>query len=42
VQREGGDVVTSVGDVTRGATLSIRVVDGRIAATTTDVEEEHG
>jgi exodeoxyribonuclease VII large subunit len=40
-------VVTSVGDVTTGATLSIRVADGRIAATTTNVtaesiEEGHG
>ncbi|HEX3222225.1 MAG TPA: exodeoxyribonuclease VII large subunit [Nocardioides sp.] len=42
VQRDGGDVVTSVGDVATGAALSIRVADGRIAATTTDVEEDHG
>jgi exodeoxyribonuclease VII large subunit len=42
VQREGGDVVTSVADVATGSTLSIRVADGRIAATTTDLEEDHG
>jgi exodeoxyribonuclease VII large subunit len=47
VQRAGGDVVTTVGDVSAGAALSIRVADGRIAATTTDVqavsiEETHG
>jgi exodeoxyribonuclease VII large subunit len=42
VQRAGDDpsVVTSVGDVTAGAALSIRVADGRIAATTTDVEAQ--
>jgi exodeoxyribonuclease VII large subunit len=37
VQREAGGVVTSVGDVTPGAGLRIRVADGRIAATTTGV-----
>jgi exodeoxyribonuclease VII large subunit len=42
VQRAGGDVVTSVADVATGSTLSIRVADGRIAATTTDLEEDHG
>jgi exodeoxyribonuclease VII large subunit len=50
VQRAGGGempVVTSVDDVTAGVALSIRVADGRIAATTTDVqadptEESHG
>ncbi|HET7430444.1 MAG TPA: exodeoxyribonuclease VII large subunit [Nocardioides sp.] len=42
VQREGGDVVTSVADVATGSALSIRVADGRIAATTTDLEEDHG
>jgi exodeoxyribonuclease VII large subunit len=42
VQQPGGDVVTSVADVASGAPLSIRVADGRIAATTTDVEEDHG
>jgi exodeoxyribonuclease VII large subunit len=42
VQREGGDVVASVGQVADGTTLTIRVVDGRIAATTTHVEENHG
>jgi exodeoxyribonuclease VII large subunit len=40
VQRAGGDVVTSVGDVETGSALSIRVADGRIAATATDVETE--
>jgi exonuclease VII large subunit len=47
VQVPSGDVVTSVGAVTEGAVLSIRVVDGRITATTTGVhadtsEEGHG
>jgi exodeoxyribonuclease VII large subunit len=42
VQRAGGQVVTTVGDVTVGTALSIRVADGRIAATTNDVEEDHG
>jgi exodeoxyribonuclease VII large subunit len=47
VQREGGDVVTSVAEVADGTALRIRVVDGRIAATTTAVEpvtieEGHG
>jgi exodeoxyribonuclease VII large subunit len=42
VQREGGDVVASVGQVADGTTLTIRVADGRIAATTTHVEENHG
>jgi exodeoxyribonuclease VII large subunit len=42
VQQAGGDVVTSVQGVTVGSALSIRVADGRIAATTTDVEESHG
>ena len=41
VQHAGGDVVTSVADVPAGTALSIRVADGRIAATTTDVEEDH-
>ncbi len=43
VQHAGdGDmsVVTSVGDVNTGAALSIRVADGRIAATTTDAKAE--
>jgi exodeoxyribonuclease VII large subunit len=40
VQRAEGDVVTSVGDVESGSALSIRVADGRIAATTTAVETE--
>jgi exodeoxyribonuclease VII large subunit len=35
-----GPVVTSVGDVAAGVALSIRVVDGRIAATTTGVEAQ--
>src|SRR3954454_3199045 len=42
VQGAGGDVVASVEGVIVGAPLSIRVADGRIAATTTDVEESHG
>ncbi|HEY3529497.1 MAG TPA: exodeoxyribonuclease VII large subunit [Nocardioides sp.] len=47
VQRAEGGVVTSVGDVTDGMSLSIRVADGRIAASTTGVEadaieESHG
>jgi len=47
VQREKGQVVTSVGDVTDGTPLSIRVADGRITATTTGlqaetIEEGHG
>jgi exonuclease VII large subunit len=47
VQRDGGDVVTSVAGVSGGTALSIRVADGRIAATTTAVEaatieEDHG
>jgi len=42
VQHQGGEVVTSVGEVTAGTALSIRVADGRITATTTDVEEDHG
>jgi exodeoxyribonuclease VII large subunit len=46
VQRPDGGVVTSVGDVTAGAEMSIRVADGRIAATagatTRDLEEDHG
>ena len=42
VQHRGGEVVTSVGEVTAGTALSIRVADGRITATTTDVEEDHG
>jgi len=47
VQRDGGDVVTSVTEVSDGTTLRIRVADGRIAATTTGVEpatieEGHG
>jgi exodeoxyribonuclease VII large subunit len=42
VQREGGDVVASVGQVGTGTPLTIRVADGRIAATTTHVEENHG
>jgi exodeoxyribonuclease VII large subunit len=41
VQHSAGDVVASVADVAVGAALSIRVADGRIAATTTDVEESH-
>jgi exodeoxyribonuclease VII large subunit len=43
VQRTDGaasSVVTSVADVSAGVALSIRVADGRIAATTTDVEAE--
>jgi exodeoxyribonuclease VII large subunit len=40
VQRAGGEVVTSVGDVADGTPLRIRVADGRIAATTTGVESE--
>ena len=43
VQRTDGaasSLVTSVADVSTGVALSIRVVDGRIAATTTDVEAE--
>jgi len=43
VQRTDGaasSVVTSVADVSTGVALSIRVADGRIAATTTDVEAE--
>jgi exodeoxyribonuclease VII large subunit len=47
VQRAEGDVVTSVSDVDSGSALSIRVADGRIAATTTavetdSIEEGHG
>ena len=42
VQRESGDVVGSVGEVAVGSPLTIRVADGRIAATTTHVEENHG
>ncbi|MBO0844887.1 MAG: exodeoxyribonuclease VII large subunit [Nocardioides sp.] len=42
VQRTGGEVVTTVGDLTAGTPLRIRVADGRIHATTTDVEEDHG
>jgi exodeoxyribonuclease VII large subunit len=42
VQRESGEVVTSVGDVTEGAGLNIRVADGRIAATTTSVQQPVG
>ena len=42
VQHVGGGVVTSVADVGTGTPVSIRVADGRIAATTTDVEEDHG
>jgi exodeoxyribonuclease VII large subunit len=42
VQGAAGEVVTSVGAVTPGAALSIRVADGRIGATTTSVEEDHG
>jgi exodeoxyribonuclease VII large subunit len=47
VQHSGGEVVTSVLGVTDGTPLSIRVADGRIAATTTGVEadsieESHG
>jgi exodeoxyribonuclease VII large subunit len=47
VQRSGGEVVASVGAVTDGTPLRIRVADGRIAATTTGVapdpiEESHG
>jgi len=47
VQRSGGEVVASVGAVTDGTPLRIRVADGRIAATTTGVapdpiEERHG
>jgi exodeoxyribonuclease VII large subunit len=42
VQRESGEVVTSVGDVAEDSVLNIRVADGRIAATTTHVEENHG
>jgi hypothetical protein len=34
--------VTSVAAVTPGAALSIRVADGRIGATTTSAEEDHG
>ncbi len=40
VQRGGGEVVTSVGDVADGTPLRIRVADGRIAATTTGVESD--
>jgi exodeoxyribonuclease VII large subunit len=40
VQRSGGEVVTSVGHVDDGTTLSIRVADGRIAASTTGVEAD--
>src|SRR5262245_17551954 len=40
VQREAGEVVTSVAGVTTGTALRIRVADGRIAATTTDVEAD--
>jgi exodeoxyribonuclease VII large subunit len=42
VQGAGGEVVTSVAAVTPGAALSIRVADGRIGATTTSAEEDHG
>jgi exodeoxyribonuclease VII large subunit len=44
VQVGEGDVVSSVAQVAAGSALSIRVADGRIAATTTDieVEESHG
>jgi exodeoxyribonuclease VII large subunit len=39
VQRESGEVVTSVGEVAKGVGLHIRVADGRIAATTTSGQE---
>jgi exodeoxyribonuclease VII large subunit len=39
VQGESGAVVTSVADVANGTGLNIRVADGRIAATTTSVQE---
>jgi exodeoxyribonuclease VII large subunit len=42
VQLQSGDVVGSVGEVSVGSPLTIRVADGRIAATTTHVEETHG
>jgi exodeoxyribonuclease VII large subunit len=44
VQVGEGDVVSSVAQVATGSTLSIRVADGRIGATTTDIEaeESHG
>jgi exodeoxyribonuclease VII large subunit len=42
VQREGGDLVTSVVEIADGTALTIRVADGRIAATTTHVQESHG
>jgi exodeoxyribonuclease VII large subunit len=42
VQLQDGDVVGSVGEVSVGSPLTIRVADGRIAATTTHVEETHG
>jgi exodeoxyribonuclease VII large subunit len=42
VQGAGGEFVTSVAAVTPGAALSIRVADGRIGATTTSAEEDHG
>jgi exodeoxyribonuclease VII large subunit len=40
VQRARGAVVTSVGEIEEGTALSIRVADGRIAATATDMETE--
>jgi exodeoxyribonuclease VII large subunit len=42
VQLQDGDVVGSVGEVSVGSPLTIRVADGRIAATTTHVEETYG
>jgi exodeoxyribonuclease VII large subunit len=42
VQSAGGGVIGSIAGVEPGAALSIRVADGRIGATTTHVEEDHG
>ena len=38
LQDDGGQVVTSVAGVAAGAAVSIRVVDGRVRATTTGIE----
>jgi exodeoxyribonuclease VII large subunit len=40
VQGPTGEVVTTIGAVSTGTTLSIRVADGRIGATTTQVETQ--
>jgi exodeoxyribonuclease VII large subunit len=42
VQREDGHVLASVAELSSGARLSIRVADGRIHATTDEIEETDG